>query len=140
LKIGVIGTGYVGLIQAVGLASFDHKVIGVDIDTLKIEKLKRGISPLHKEGLEEVLKKHVNKNLIFFINYKLKQNKNTDVNIVLSYKYGSFLPKILMETNTFDIKGRLNVKKKNLYLLKKLKVFYVNRFPKKYILVFSYNF
>jgi len=61
LKIGVIGTGYVGLIQAVGLASFDHKVIGVDIDTSKIEKLKRGISPLYEEGLEEVLKKHVNK-------------------------------------------------------------------------------
>jgi len=77
LKVGVIGTGYVGLIQAVGLASFNHEVIGVDIDTSKIEKLKRGISPLHEEGLEEVLKKHVNKNLIFSADYNLL--KNTDV-------------------------------------------------------------
>jgi len=77
LKIGVIGTGYVGLIQAVGLASFNHTVIGVDIDTSKIEKLKRGISPLYEEGLEEVLKKHVNKNLAFSTDYNLL--KNTDV-------------------------------------------------------------
>ena len=77
MKVGVIGTGYVGLIQAVGLASFNHTVIGVDIDTSKIEKLKRGISPLHEEGLEEVLKKHVNKNLIFSTEYNLL--KNTDV-------------------------------------------------------------
>ncbi len=77
MKVGVIGTGYVGLIQAVGLASFNHEVIGVDIDTSKIEKLKRGISPLHEEGLEEVLKKHVNKNLIFSADYNLL--KNTDV-------------------------------------------------------------
>ena len=77
MKVGVIGTGYVGLIQAVGLASFSHKVIGIDIDTSKIERLKRGISPLHEEDLEEVLKKHVNKNLIFSTEYNLL--KNTDV-------------------------------------------------------------
>jgi len=77
LKVGVIGTGYVGLIQAVGLASFSHKVIGIDIDTSKIEKLKRGISPLYEEDLEEVLKKHVNKNLIFSTDYNLL--KDTDV-------------------------------------------------------------
>ena len=77
MKVGVIGTGYVGLIQAVGLASFNHTVIGVDIDTSKIEKLKCGISPLYEEGLEEVLKKYVNKNLIFSTEYNLL--KDTDV-------------------------------------------------------------
>ena len=77
MNVGVIGTGYVGLIQAVGLASFDHNVIGIDIDISKIEKLKKGISPLYEEGLEEILKRHVNKNLHFSTDYSLL--KNTDI-------------------------------------------------------------
>lgn len=40
-KIAVIGTGYVGLVTAVGLSDFGHYVIGVDIDDGKIEKLKK---------------------------------------------------------------------------------------------------
>ena len=71
MKIGVIGTGYVGLIQAVGLASFNYEVVGIDIDSSKIEKLKKGISPLYEESLEDILKKHVNKNLIFSTDYNL---------------------------------------------------------------------
>jgi len=77
LKIGIVGTGYVGLIQAVGLASFNYEVVGIDIDSSKIEKLKKGISPLYEEGLEDILKKHVNKNLIFSTDYSLL--KDTDV-------------------------------------------------------------
>ncbi|XRP97065.1 UDP-glucose dehydrogenase family protein [Methanocaldococcus sp. 16A] len=70
MYVSVIGTGYVGLIQAVGLAELGFKVVGIDIDETKIKALNKGESPLYEEGLEELLKKHVNKNLTFTTSYE----------------------------------------------------------------------
>ncbi|NPA61940.1 MAG: nucleotide sugar dehydrogenase [Methanococci archaeon] len=69
-KISVIGTGYVGLIQAVGLAEFGFDVVGIDIDESKVRALNRGECPLFEDGLEELLKKHVNKKLTFTTSYE----------------------------------------------------------------------
>ena len=77
MNISVVGTGYVGLIQSVGLAEFGYKVVGIDIDERKVKLLNRGISPLYEEGLEELLKKHVGKNLRFTTSYE--EIKNSDV-------------------------------------------------------------
>lgn len=54
-KIAVIGTGYVGLTTGVALSSLGHKVICMDKDELKIEKLKREIVPIYEPGLEDLL-------------------------------------------------------------------------------------
>ncbi|ADG14104.1 nucleotide sugar dehydrogenase [Methanocaldococcus infernus ME] len=70
MKISVIGTGYVGLIQAVGLAELGFEVVGVDIDSSKVKLLNKGECPLYEEGLESLLKKHVNKNLTFTTSYE----------------------------------------------------------------------
>jgi len=70
LKICVVGTGYVGLIQSVGLAEFNYKVVGIDIDERKVKLLNSGISPLYEEGLEELLRKHLGKNLTFSTSYQ----------------------------------------------------------------------
>ena len=70
MSISVIGTGYVGLIQAVGLAEFGFDVVGIDIDESKVKALNRGECPLYEEGLEELLKKHVNKKLTFTTSYE----------------------------------------------------------------------
>jgi len=59
MKIGVIGTGYVGLVTAVGLANFGHTVVGTDLDADKIEKASRGISHIYEPGLEELLQKNL---------------------------------------------------------------------------------
>lgn len=65
-KISVIGTGYVGLVSAVGFASLGHKVVGMDRDKNKVEKLKKGEMPFFEEGMEEYLKKALeNGNLEF---------------------------------------------------------------------------
>ncbi len=54
-KICVIGSGYVGLTMAACFASRGMKVVCVDIDKERIEKIKRGEPPIHEPGLKEIL-------------------------------------------------------------------------------------
>src|SRR3954454_1422697 len=53
--IGVIGTGYVGLVTAVGFAELGNDVWCIDIDEEKIAGLREGRVPIWEPGLEEML-------------------------------------------------------------------------------------
>lgn len=55
MKIAVAGTGYVGLVTGVCLASKGHDVTCVDVDEAKIQVMQKGISPIYEEGLEELM-------------------------------------------------------------------------------------
>ncbi len=65
-EITVIGTGYVGLVSAVGLSDFGNRVTGVDIDAEKIERLSRGEPVIYELGLEDYLKRNLDSGRLKF--------------------------------------------------------------------------
>jgi len=75
MKISVIGTGYVGLVQGIVLAEFGMQVICMDTDKDKIKSLNQGKIPIYEPGLEAML--HKNSMRIEFtsdMSYAVKQS------------------------------------------------------------------
>lgn len=56
MDITVVGTGYVGIVTAVGLCTMGHRVHCVDVDEDKIKMYRSGKSPIYEVGLEEKIK------------------------------------------------------------------------------------
>lgn len=58
MRVSIIGAGYVGLVTGACLAELGHEVIVMDIDEARIEKLQRGIVPIHEPGLARLIEKN----------------------------------------------------------------------------------
>lgn len=59
MKIGVVGTGYVGLVSGTCFAEFGVNVTCVDKDESKITRLKNGEIPIYEPGLDDLVEKQV---------------------------------------------------------------------------------
>jgi len=53
----------VGLVGAVGFAENGHEVVCVDIDAAKVDAINAGQSPIHEEGLDDLLRSNIGANL-----------------------------------------------------------------------------
>lgn len=58
MKIGVIGTGYVGLVTGTCLSETGNQVICVDVNKDKVESLNRGEIPIYEPGLEVLFERN----------------------------------------------------------------------------------
>ena len=58
-RVSVVGSGYVGIVTAACLADRGHRVTCVDVDESKVDRINRGIAPIHEPGLDELLERNV---------------------------------------------------------------------------------
>lgn len=82
MKIGIIGTGYVGLPTGVGLAELGNDVICIDKDEEKISALKSGKVTIFEDGLEDLFSKNVQNKKLAFTSSMKEGVENADVVII----------------------------------------------------------
>ena len=69
MKLAVVGTGYVGLVTGTCFAATGQRVVCVDKDASKIERLQRYEIPIYEPGLEELVKEQVDAGKTLFIRW-----------------------------------------------------------------------
>ncbi|NRA64065.1 MAG: UDP-glucose/GDP-mannose dehydrogenase family protein [Pseudobacteriovorax sp.] len=66
MQVAMVGTGYVGLVSGSCLAEVGHTVTCVDLDSEKIENLRKGISPIFEPGLEAIIERNLAHERLYF--------------------------------------------------------------------------
>jgi UDPglucose 6-dehydrogenase len=66
MKIGVVGTGYVGLVVGACLAENGNSVVCVDNNADKVAALRRGEIPIYEPGLQEMIPRNVGEDRLSF--------------------------------------------------------------------------
>ncbi|MBU1338120.1 MAG: NAD(P)-binding domain-containing protein, partial [Acidobacteria bacterium] len=79
MKIGIIGTGYVGLVSAAGFAELGHNVVGTDVMPEKIEMAAKGIPHIYEPGLEDLLKNNLKRGNLTFSHDLEKTIRDADI-------------------------------------------------------------
>lgn len=79
MKISVFGSGYVGLVTAVGLAEIGNTVTCMDTDATKIRKLQKGETTFYEPGLEELLKRNLQSNRLTFTSSQKQAINSGDI-------------------------------------------------------------
>ncbi len=66
MKIAIIGSGYVGLVTGACFSEAGISTVCVDLDLKKIDNLNKGIIPIYKPGLEDMISRNVKKGRLNF--------------------------------------------------------------------------
>ncbi|GBR76014.1 UDP-glucose 6-dehydrogenase [Candidatus Termititenax persephonae] len=79
MKLCVIGTGYVGLVDGTCFAETGNDVVCVDTDQAKIDALCAGMIPIYEPGLTTLVKKNVEKKRLSFSTDIRTAVRNADI-------------------------------------------------------------
>jgi len=82
MNLSIFGTGYVGLVSGACLAEVGHHVVCMDVDPVKIEKLKAGILPICEPGLAELLERNVMEGRLSFTTDTAHAVKHAEVQFI----------------------------------------------------------
>jgi UDPglucose 6-dehydrogenase len=79
LKISVVGTGYVGLVSGTCFAETGNEVICVDIDSAKVEMMKKGEVPIYEPGLNTLFERNIKLGRLSFTTDLQKAVRNSEI-------------------------------------------------------------
>ena len=66
MNIGVVGTGYVGLVTGTCFAEMGNHVVCVDIDQAKVDSMKQGKIPIYEPHLDVLFERNIRQNRLSF--------------------------------------------------------------------------
>lgn len=81
-SVSVIGLGYVGAVSTACLAGLGHRVIGVDLDPVKVGAIAAGHAPIHEKGLSALLSSGVEEGLVSATDDNAAAVADTDITFV----------------------------------------------------------
>lgn len=79
MKVGIIGTGYVGIVSGVCFAEMGHQVVCFDVDQKKLALYRQGKSAIYEPGLEELLTKNLAAKRIRFTDVITEMLHDSDI-------------------------------------------------------------
>ena len=81
-RISVFGLGYVGAVSLACLARDGHRVIGVDIDPVKLDLIRARKSPILEEGIQELMRDVVDSGRVTVTDDALRAVHDTEVSFI----------------------------------------------------------
>ncbi|MBA3489077.1 MAG: UDP-glucose/GDP-mannose dehydrogenase family protein [Longispora sp.] len=81
-RLTFIGTGYLGATYAICYAELGYEVLGVDVDSTKVEKFNGGEMPFHEPGLDELLRRNLASGRLSFTTDFTKAAEFGDVHFI----------------------------------------------------------
>ena len=85
MKVSVFGLGYVGSVSLGCLAALGHDLIGVDVNSMKVDMINAGRSPVIETGLNDLIAEGVEIGRIKAVTDAAEAIPVSDVSIMVSY-------------------------------------------------------
>jgi UDPglucose 6-dehydrogenase len=82
MRVGVIGVGYVGLVTGTCLADTGHTTVCYDLDTTRIDRLRRGETPIFEPGLADLLRRNRDNGRLAFTTSLAEALAGADLSII----------------------------------------------------------